>query len=40
MSESPVLYVCLTSLYFAFTEPQLEGKLRICQNINHMEYPD
>jgi len=26
MSESPVLYVCLTTLYFVFTEPHLEGE--------------
>ena len=26
MSESPVLYIWLTTLYFVFTEPRLEGK--------------
>ena len=30
MSESPVIYVCLTTFYFVFTEPQLEGKFSIC----------
>ena len=29
MSESPVIYVCLTTFYFVFTEPQLEGKFSI-----------